>query len=310
MPGSTHQRILALVCACPEVALILWAIVEPQAAHLHSRKWIARPYDTNLRVRNANTKDSHRAGDCVITLHPADDPTGPPKIVLVVECQQKPDRRKIYSWPEYLAAARRLHSAIGRLLVMSPVDNVIAWTHRAFIDEPKLQPELIGREHVPRIENLDQAIRQPELAVLSAVFHGPHPDGAGIAIIAAQALRTLPEHVRMEYYGLLEDALPEDIMPEIRKITFEEAQAAADEWMRTRGPYQIGHREGLEEGREEGLLAGHRHALALVLELRRLAPTVDEQARIDACNDHEQIERWCERAKTATIVAELFDHDG
>jgi hypothetical protein len=207
------------------------------------------------------------------------------------------------------------------VLVMSPVDNVIVWAHSAFNDEPKQRPELVGREHVPRIETLDQAIRQPALAVLSAAFHGRHPGGAKIAITAAQALRTLPEHVREEYYKLLAETLPEEMMPEIRKITFEEAQAAADEWMRGGATYQIGHREGLEEGREKGLetglekglekglLRGRREALALVLELRGLVPTAAEYVHIDACNNPELIERWCERAKTAATVAALFDHD-
>ncbi|MFO7562324.1 MAG: hypothetical protein R6X02_06745 [Enhygromyxa sp.] len=325
MPGSLHQRILALVCASPEVALILWSIVEPEAVKLHGQKWIARSQDNNLRVRNLSEKDSHRLGDCVITLHPADDPDGRPKIVLVVECQLKPDERKIYSWAEYLAAARRLHRAIGRIVVMSPVDNVIVWAHGVFEDEPKQRPELVGREQVPRIDDLDRALRHPELAVLSAVFHGPHEDGAKIAVTAAQALRTLPEHVREEYFMLLEDALPEEMMPEIRKVTFEEAQASADEWMRGRGPYKIGHREGLaeglaegrtegrtegrEQGRTEGLLRGRRDALALALEIRGLVPSAAEQARIDDCKDIELIERWCERAKTAAAVADLFDGD-
>jgi hypothetical protein len=314
MPGSLHQRILALVCASPEVALILWALVEPKSK-LHAREWIARVSDTNLRVRNLEGEDSHRMGDCVITLHPADNPDGPAKIVLVVECQLKANSEKIYTWAEYLAAARRLHRAIGRMLVMSPVDNAINWARVAFEDEPKQRPELLGREHVPRVEDLEQAIRRPALAVLSAVFHGPHEGGAKIATTAAHALRTLPKHVRDEWFMLLEDALPETMMPEIRKITLEEAQASADEWMRGRGPYKIGHREGREEGlaegraegREEGREEGLRYALALVLELRGLVPSANEQARIDACNDCDLIERWCARAKSAATVADLFD---
>jgi len=96
-------------------------------------------------------------------------------------------------------------------------------------------------------------------------------------------------------------------------------KVAADEWMRTRGPYKIGHREGvaegvaegvergIERGIERGMLAGRREALAMVLELRGLTPSADEQARIDACADLATLARWCERAKTATDTATLFD---
>ena len=203
MPRSYEQRILALLCARPEIALVLWAIAEPQAVHLHACEWSART-------------DSARAEGCVVTLHPADDPEGPAKIVLVVECQLQPSELRLRSLCEHLAAARSLHRAVGRVLFISPIDDVIAWAHAAFDDEPKLRPELIGREQVPRIEDLDQAIARPELAVLSAVFHGSHPGGAQIAITATRALRALREHVREEYSGLLEDALPQSLIPAVR----------------------------------------------------------------------------------------------
>ncbi len=102
---------------------------------------------------------------------------------------------------------------------------------------------------------------------------------------------------------MLEDVLPEELMPEVRRIALEEAQQAADEWMRSRGPYRIGHREG----REEGLLRGRRDALTWILEARGLTPSSAEQTRIDDCAEIRTLERWCARAKTATRVAELFD---
>jgi hypothetical protein len=63
----------------------------------------------------------------------------------------------------------------------------------------------------------------------------------------------------------------------------------------------------LRKGREEGLLEGNRTALALVFELRVLQPTAAEQARIDECTDLDSLARWCQRAKTAVAVADIFD---
>jgi flagellar biosynthesis/type III secretory pathway protein FliH len=109
----------------------------------------------------------------------------------------------------------------------------------------------------------------------------------------------------------LEEALPEDVMNEIKKVTFEEAQAIADEWRRTRASYQRalreGRAEGLAEGLAEGRLEGSRQALALVFELRNLQPTPAEQAKIDSCTDLDSLARWCQRAKTAGRVADIFD---
>ena len=56
-----------------------------------------------------------------------------------------------------------------------------------------------------------------------------------------------------------------------------------------------------------GALDGSRKALALVFELRGLQPTPDEQARIDGCSDLDALARWCQRAKTAAAVADVFD---
>lgn len=139
-------------------------------------------------------------------------------------------------------------------------------------------------------------------AAPAEVFHGDSEHGDAVLRAAAHAMKALPPARRREYRMLLEDALPEDEMDDIRKRTDEQAQAAADAWLRSRGPYQIGHREGLEQGLEQGL---HR-ALALLLELRGLIPTAAEQARIDACSDPADLDRWCERAKTAGRVADLF----
>jgi hypothetical protein len=303
MPDDLHQRILALLFARPDLALALWRAAEPGIAEVLDRGWIVIIRDANLRVRTFGTKDRHLIADMIITLHPADDPGSDPAIVLVIECQLNTDPTKLYSWVEYLAAARRTYEAVGRVMVLSPVDDIISWAHGLFDDEPWLRPTLIGRDVVPIIDDHGRALRDPELAVLSAVFHGASERGFEVLSAAGLALQTLPRRKRQEYVMLLEDALPEEMMVEIRKVTEEEARKAAEKWFRSRAPYQIGHREGLEQGLEQG----RRDALALVLELRGLTPTSLEQSRIDHCHDPEQLERWCQRAKTATSVAELLD---
>jgi hypothetical protein len=195
-------------------------------------------------------------------------------------------------------------------LVLSPVDTVIAWAEGLFAEEPWLMPRLIGRAQVPKIDDHGRALREPHLAVLSAVFHGPHEHGIDVVLPAALALRTLPLYRRYKYIALLEDVLPEEMMTEVRRISLEEAQTAADDWMRSRGPYVIGHREGVEEGREEGreegLLHGRREALAWILDARGLVLDSTQHARI-AVADLTTLERWCTRAKTAHSIADIFD---
>lgn len=312
MATAFHQRILALVRAQPLMVVELLAVVEPGLrALLLGGQWFARARDTNLRAIGLSEDDVDRLGDVVVTLHPADNPDGPPTIAVVVECQLRPDPEKLYSWVDYLAAVRREHRCMGRVLVLSPVDRVIPWAHRIFDAEPWLRPELVGREQMPWIADHGRALRQPELTVLSAVFHGPHEGGEQLVSATRLALRELPRYKRIEYLSLLGTVLSEDMMDEIQDSLFKEAQAAADEWFRGGSVFQRARREflaiGREEGREEGLVQGRREGLALMLALRGLTPTPDQQARIDACADLSTLARWCERAKIVADSAALFD---
>src|SRR5690554_2234810 len=114
--------------------------------------------------------------DLVITLETTDEGKGPKKIAVVVECPLQPDGEKLYAWADYLAAVRSTHRCVGKVLVLCPIDAVFAWAHDLFNDEPWFRPALVGREQMPRIEEQDRALREPELAALSALFHGAQTD--------------------------------------------------------------------------------------------------------------------------------------
>jgi hypothetical protein len=61
------------------------------------------------------------------------------------------------------------------------------------------------------------------------------------------------------------------------------------------------------EGQLEGQLTEARAALRRVLVLRQLAPSKDEDARIDACTDLSTLERWHGLAVTATRAADALE---
>lgn len=65
-------------------------------------------------------------------------------------------------------------------------------------------------------------------------------------------------------------------------------------------------RQGREEGRQEGQLLQARAALRRVLVARKLVPSAAEKARIDACTDLAELDRWLERALVAPTVAEVL----
>ena len=64
--------------------------------------------------------------------------------------------------------------------------------------------------------------------------------------------------------------------------------------------------QGREEGREEGLVAGERGTVLMVLKARGLQVGDSQRARIDACDDLPTLREWAEAALTAATADDLF----
>ena len=65
--------------------------------------------------------------------------------------------------------------------------------------------------------------------------------------------------------------------------------------------------QGVREGQLEGRLTATRAFLRRVLANRQLTPSKDDDARIDACTDLATLERWLDRAITATSVWDVLE---
>jgi hypothetical protein len=65
--------------------------------------------------------------------------------------------------------------------------------------------------------------------------------------------------------------------------------------------------KGIEQGRLEGRLTEARAVLRRVLVRRELAPSKDDDARIEACTDSAILERWLDRAITAASVSDVLE---
>jgi hypothetical protein len=65
--------------------------------------------------------------------------------------------------------------------------------------------------------------------------------------------------------------------------------------------------KGIKEGLLEGRLTEARAALRRVLARRQLTPSMDDDARIEACTDLAILERWHDRAVTALSVSDALE---
>ncbi|MEO1483955.1 MAG: hypothetical protein AAFU77_17730 [Myxococcota bacterium] len=74
---------------------------------------------------------------------------------------------------------------------------------------------------------------------------------------------------------------------------------------------QLGREEGREEGRKEGDEQGraeaHAEAILEVLRVRGLDISENTQSRIRNCGHLEQLERWLNRAMSASSTDEVFE---
>jgi hypothetical protein len=134
-----------------------------------------------------------------------------PVFGVIVEAQLRRDKRKPFTWPVYVVTARARHECQVVLVVIAPKASIAKWAAKPIEIGGGMihRPVVIGPDGIPQITDPDQAIREPRLAVLSAVAHGRGDPAiaATIAAAASTAVERLPEEHWMLYWGLIDSAL-------------------------------------------------------------------------------------------------------
>ena len=231
---------------------------------------------------------------------------GKPIFAIVVEVQLSRDEDKRKTWPLYLTSLRSRVGCPTALLVVAPDASVARWCAQPIeLGHPgfTLHPLVAGPGAIPVITDEQEARRDPELAVLSAMAHGHREVGVDIARTVLTALGDLDtERVRL-YVDLAMSSLGGA------------ARSALEALMQTKYEYQSefarkyvaqGREEGRREGLQQGRHEGEQEALLEVLDARGLQVDDSAHQRIMACTDLSQLKRWLRKAVTAESVQELF----
>ena len=150
---------------------------------------------------------------------------------------------------------------------------------------------------MPSLASAGQAIDDPAMGVLSVAYHGA--DAGVIDAFAAGILSLSPGEAKKYYeYGLR-------MSPEVVRDALEQLMATKyNEPFSKLGLTYYG--QGREEGREEGLVAGERGTVLMVLKARSLQVSESQRARIDACDDLATLKQWAEAALTVATADDLF----
>jgi hypothetical protein len=237
---------------------------------------------------------------------------------VVLEIQLKHDRLKLVSWVVYRAGVRSRHRCRGWTLVISTEADVRRRARELFEHEPELVPLIVEPDLIPQIVDFSQARREPELAILSAVMHARSETAVACGRAAMVAVFAVPREHQQCYLDLVSACLTEDQMAEAAQqlppeVEYELSQMELESYAYAKGR-KDGRKTGVEEGREEGTREALQAACTALL--ARLCATLTERgieldwaarARLDRCQDLEQLSIWLVRAATATSADDLFD---
>jgi hypothetical protein len=226
---------------------------------------------------------------------------------LVTEVQRQPDDEKHWSWPIHVAGTRARLRCPTTLVVLTGDERTARWAAEP-IDlgrgQAILQPLVIGPSQIPSDLDLEDARQNPELATLAVIVHGRKPGSKRLGRCALQAVKEGLDG-DAKRYNLLADliaaCLDEQTLQEIEDEMELQSTAPFSKWARKH--FFEGKDEGMHEGRHDGL----RQAIVLVLESRRLEPSVAQQERLARCTNEAQLEAWLRRAGVVEEVDQVFE---
>ena len=159
----------------------------------------------------------------------------------------------------------------------------------------KLEPTVIALDQID--PSLLLRPDRPYLATLAVAGHAKAPDAQPVADAAVDlTLDRLPKHLAAEQLDAILGMVDDALRAHLERRIMEHREYRSEFF---RNIYNKGAAEGEAKGKAAALLT--------VLTARGLAVDEATQARIDACLDVEQLDRWLARALTAGSAREAVD---
>lgn len=287
MPSNLHETLVEFFRVRPDLAPELLAGPLGQEVPAFERTRTESGEIIDL------TPTEYRA-DAVVTLCMSDEPV----LAVVVEAQLHRDLDKRRTWPIYLTTLRGRLRCPAILIVLCPDPSVAAWCAEPIpIGHPgfTLTPLVMGPDRVPVLTSTEQAAAAPELAVLSAIVHGPDPRHRVVLDALPGAFGVIDlDHADL-YYDVVLAALPKAASDYLEALMSTSYEYQSDFARRT-----------IAQGRAEGRTEGRAEAVLAFLDARGIVVPEDERTRITACTDLDQLDVWVRRAATVTTSRELF----
>lgn len=238
----------------------------------------------------AELKPARIHADAVVSLHDGEAPV----LGVIVEVQGGIDDDKLWAWPAYATWTRRALRCDACVLVIAQTESVANWAARAIVIGPgnAFRPHVVRPSAVPVIEDVEEARKAVELAVLSSMSHGGSEvdTAVRVALAASTVAFELGRDDFLLCFGLIQRALG--------------AEARTKFKMHPQGVRFFD--ESQQQSFDKGRASEKRADVLAVLEAREKSVTDAQRARIEACGDMAQLDRWLRLAATVTTADELF----
>jgi len=303
MASLLHEALVELIAEHPE--LLLPALQE-QLGVLHPNP------DVELRCRRGEASQSRvppLRADLGLEFHRPGE--SDPFAAITIEIQLSKDDDKPFSWLLYHAGQHYCLRVPSFLLVVTNDPVIAAWAAGPFRSGMvTMRPLVVGPTQFPPVTDPEEAKRSLERTLLSGLVHANEPVAVDIGIALAVALDASPDDTGLYYWDTLLAALG-DALRSTLEMQLEHWKPRSEWGKRLYADGQTagldeGRAEGMAEGKAEGKRLGKLEFLAELLSKRGLAIDDELRARLDHCTDEAQLQRWFDRALTATTVAAVF----
>ena len=286
-----------------ELLILLFRNRSGSAAQLLREIDVQLPEHDDIRFESSdlsNLRPAEYRADLVLFLT-----RGSRKVLgVIVEVQLACDEDKPFAWPAYIANLRARHRCPVCLLVITIEDTVSRWAGRSIELGPgtRCKPWVVGPSNTPVVTDLEEAKKNVELAVLSAIEHGQSTDVA-LAVRIASAAIVASADIDAERSRLYLDLIlislskgaPEVLKAAMNSLGYEYQSDFARRYV------DQGRAEGKTEGRTEGRVELILKQLAVLF--GPLSGAV--QARVRSARDA-QLDEVAERILTVQTLEEAL----
>lgn len=216
-----------------------------------------------------------------------------PRFFVIGEVQTSINSKKAEDWPWYRMQASRRERCDGLVVVLATTRPVRIWAQNIAQqwEGSPMQLVVLGGDDLSEDWTTERIRTDLPGAVMTLILGaGDDAPSSFIRPLWREVLRQrtagrIDQSTFDDYAQIILDSVPDTWRKQIM-----EHEMGLESW--TQKQFDRKRAEGLQKGREEGRVTGIRRTLRLIIRSQAQTLCAESAARIDACHDVQQLERW------------------